>query len=279
MEMNAPRWLAHFRKNRQNRPEPDWNAPVTLPPDVIEPLVRSLEQFHLGDGGGPASLIAFDAESFRSRTDESRQLVDLWFNEEKEHSRLLCQAVKRFGGKPIEGHWSFWVFCQVRRWLGVRFELTVLLLTEIVSTAYYRLLRRHSDDPALRAMCRLILRDEAGHVAFHRDRLARKPARGGRRYRAAWAVRFRALGYAAATMLWVNHAAGLKAIGGCRREFYSEVRRELARFIQRLRREGAFIRDKADGAYADRFVEATTGLTPSIVARTGWKPVSRAASS
>jgi hypothetical protein len=142
MDLNADRWLAHFRRNRLGRPEPDWTAPVTLPADVVTPLVRSLEQFHLGDGGGPASLIAFNAESFRGQSESSRQLVDLWFDEEKEHSRLLSGAVKRFGGTPIDGHWSFWVFCQVRRWLGVRFELTVLLLTEIVSTAYYRLLWR-----------------------------------------------------------------------------------------------------------------------------------------
>ena len=137
-------------------------------------------------GGGPASLIAFDAESFRDQSDVTRQLVDLWFAEEKEHSRLLSGAVARFGGTPIDGHWSFWVFCQVRRWLGVRFELTALLLTEIVSTAYYRLLRRHGEDTALRQMCRLVLRDEAGHVAFHRDRLARQSAAGRLRLGGLW---------------------------------------------------------------------------------------------
>src|SRR5438045_8963393 len=124
MEMDGQRWLAHFRRNRLNRPEPDWSAPLTLSPAVIEPLVRSLEQFHLGDGGGPASLIAWNAESFRSETDASRQLVDLWFAEEKEHSRLLCGAVARFGGRPIEGHWSFSVFCWWMRWFVVLLELT-----------------------------------------------------------------------------------------------------------------------------------------------------------
>src|SRR5207253_2662448 len=83
-----------------------------------------------------------------------RPPVDLWFAEEREHARLLGAAVARFGGRCIQGHWSFTAFCLTRRWFGVRFELTVLLLTEIVSTVYYRLLRRHGQDPALRAMCR-----------------------------------------------------------------------------------------------------------------------------
>jgi hypothetical protein len=232
--MDADRW-----ENRQNRPEPDWDVPVTLPAPVVAKLVRSLEQFHLGDGGGPASLIAWDAETFRSSTDTSRQLVDLWFDEEKEHSRLLCGAVKRFGGTPITGHWSFTVFCGVRRNLGVRFELTTLLLTEIVSTVYYRLLWRHGRDRALRAMCRLILRDEIGHVAFHRDRLARQARGRLSRYGGVWEAWFRSLGFAAATMLWVNHAPALKALGATTREFYRAVWRELSLFARRLRAETA----------------------------------------
>src|SRR6476659_292710 len=129
MTLDVDRWLAHFRRNRTGRHEPDWSAPVTLPPEVVDPLVRSLEQFHLGDGGGPASLIAWDAERFRSDGAGTAQLVDLWFAEEKEHSRLLGRAVARFGGRPITGHWSFTAFCWARRWFGVRFERTVLLLT------------------------------------------------------------------------------------------------------------------------------------------------------
>jgi hypothetical protein len=233
--VDVPRWVSHFNRNRQNRPEPDWNAPVAVAAEAVQPLVRSLEQFQLGDGGGPAYLVAHDQEHFLTRGEGTRLLVDLWFAEEREHSRLLGQAVARFGGRPIRGHWSFTAFCMARQWFGVRFELTVLLLTEIVSTVYYRLLWRHSADPALRAMCRLILRDEAGHVAFHRDRLATAARAGRARHGLSWECRFRALGLGAATMLWVNHAPGLRAVGATGGEFYREVWQELTRFIRRLR--------------------------------------------
>jgi hypothetical protein len=231
------RWLAHFRSNRANRPEPEWSAPITLTQDVVGPLVRSLEQFQLGDGGGPAYLIARNRERFLSASEGTRELVDLWFAEEREHARLLGTAVARFGGRCIQSHWSFRAFCLTRTWFGVRFELTVLLLTEIVSTVYYRLLRRHGDDPALRSMCRLILRDEIGHVSFHRDRLARAGRAGHAGYGLLWEVRFRILGLAAASMLWVNHAPGLRALGATGIEFYRDVWVELSRFIRRLRSE------------------------------------------
>ncbi len=233
------RWLAHFRRNREKRAEPDWNAPVALTEDVVRQLVRSLEQFQLGDGGGPAYLIAWDREQFLSASEGTRQLVNLWFAEEREHARLLGAAVARFGGHCIHSHWSFTAFCLSRKWIGVRFELTVLLLTEIVSTVYYRLLHRHGKDTALRAMCRLIIRDEVGHVAFHRDRLARAARAGNASHGKCWELCFRTLGFAAATMLWINHAPGVTALGASTGEFYREVWLELSRFIRRLRREEA----------------------------------------
>lgn len=234
--MNYAKWITHFTRNRQNRPEPDWAAPVHVRPGVLAPMLRSIEQFRLGDGGGPASLIAYDAEGFRSSTAEMRAIVDAWFAEEAEHARLLGCAVRRFGGRIITSHWSFTAFCLCRRVLGVRFELQVLTLTELVSTAYYRLLRNHSPDGPLAAMCELILRDEAGHVAFHRDRLgdAGCPRSGLRGV--LWWIQFLMCGFAAGTMLWVNHAPCLKAIGGSRSEYYSEVTRQLTRFIRSLRR-------------------------------------------
>ncbi|MFN7138703.1 MAG: ferritin-like domain-containing protein [Limisphaerales bacterium] len=228
------KWAAHFRKNRENREEPDWSAPFRIDPEVLQLLVRSLAEFQLGDGGGPASLIALDAGRFRNSSGEVRELVDAWFAEEREHARLLGCAVDRFGGRRITGHWSFSAFCLCRRLLGVRFELQILLLTELVSTAYYRVLRRHSPDRPLAAMCGLILRDEAGHVAFHRDRLASQDTSSEGLLGALWEFQFWFFGHVAATVLWSSHRKCLKAIGGSRAEYFCEVRYELAKFIRGL---------------------------------------------
>jgi hypothetical protein len=246
--MNYAKWIAHFSRNRGNRLEPDWTEPMTVSSEVLAPLTKSIEQFRLGDGGGPAALIAYDAEGFRNSSQEMRAIVDMWFAEEAEHARLLGCAVKRFNGRYISSHWSFTAFCMCRRIIGARFELQVLLLTELVSTAYYKLLRNHSPDAALTAMCELILRDEAGHVAFHRDRLMDSPATGLRGM--LWEAQFCLLGYAAGTMLWVNHGPALKAIGGSGVEYFREVGRQLQRFIFSLRRSPVPVGIKAKWAVA-----------------------------
>ncbi len=226
------RWVEHFRKNKEHREEPDWDAPVSLPPDLVQTLLPSLQQFELGDGGGPAYLIAWDREKFLSHPG-ARELVDLWFKEEEEHSRLLGDAVKRFGGESIEAHWSFSLFCGVRRYLGVRFELRALLLTEIVSNVYYQMLLKYGgkQDPALAQMCRLIIRDETGHIAFHRDWLGRS----GGSYGKLWFALFVAMGFGAGTVLWVNHGKAIRTLGGTNKEFYRGIFRGMRLFTQWLR--------------------------------------------
>src|SRR6185295_1956486 len=95
-----------------------------------------------------------------------------WFTEEKEHSRLLASAVERVGGEFVTETFAFKLFYAIRRRFGVQFEMLVLLVVEIVSTGYYRVIQKHVGDKPIADMCKLILRDEARHIDFHRDRLA-----------------------------------------------------------------------------------------------------------
>jgi hypothetical protein len=86
-------------------------------------------------------------------------------------------------------------------------------------------------------MCELILRDEAGHVAFQRDRLADGGCPKPRLRGLLWQIQFLICGYGAGTVLWISHAPCLKAIGGTRGEFYSEITRQIIRFIRSLHKQ------------------------------------------
>lgn len=240
--MNTERWTAHFENNGMNRPEPDWDAPLGVAGKALVKLRKSIQQFQLGDGGGPASLIAWNRDEYLSDP-RTRHLTDLWFQEEREHSRLLGKMLRRLGGQPIRSHWSFGLFCGLRRFLGVAFELQALLGTEIVSHVYYKMLRKHSGDKALREMCALIIRDEAGHIAFHRSRLAAEGAGDKHRYGWTWAALFRARGIMAGTVLWVNHRGALRALGATDGEFYRWISRDIGAFVNALRRENGAVGD------------------------------------
>lgn len=240
--MNYQKWVRHFENNGKHRPEPDWQAPMEITGGTLEKLTRSIQQFQLGDGGGPAYLIAWNRDQYLSDP-AMKRVIDLWFKEEREHSRLLGDMLKRLGGEEIRSHWSFSLFCGVRKFLGVRFELQALLGTEIVSNVYYKMLRKHGEDAALRGMCDLIIRDETGHISFHRARLADEAAVGGAPHGMLWAGMFRLRALMAGTVLWVNHRGAVVALGGTDAEFYQTIWRDAGTFIRQLRKEAAWSRN------------------------------------
>jgi hypothetical protein len=238
---NMQKWLRHFDENRRNRPEPDWTAPMQMSGKPLELLRRSIQQFQLGDGGGPAYLIAWNRDRYLSDPAVKR-LVDLWFREEREHSRLLGGMLRRLGGEEIKGHWSFSLFCGVRKLLGVQFELAALLCTEIVSHVYYKMLRKHWRDPALREMCNLIIRDETGHIAFHRSRLTEEAGDHPAKHGITWELLLRLRAVLAGTVLWVNHRNALRCMGATDMEFYRWIWRDVSAFIRGLRRDCMMLR-------------------------------------
>ena len=232
-------WIKHFARNGKNRPEPPWDIEHNpIDPNAKAALLSSLQQFQLGDGGGPAYLIGCDLDRYFKDHPGMKQMVDLWFKEEERHSELLGKAVERFGGTPIEGHWSFSIFCSVRKYLGVRFELYALLLTEITSNNYYKLLRKYAPDEAIKGMCELIIRDETGHINFHCDRIGTRMD-GNQNLGAFWATKMYVLAFLAGSMLWINHRKALVSLGATTKEFYSGFLAETGRFIRaaRTRRE------------------------------------------
>jgi len=244
MNINYDHWISHFEINRKHRQEPDWSAPFTTSERKRAALARSLAEYQLGDGGGECRLIANDASSVRGIDERAAQVIDLWFNEEREHSRLLSHAVRRVSGTFVTTTFAFRLFNRVRQWFGVQFEMLVLLVVEIVSTGYYRMIQRHCDDQPIAAMCALILRDELGHIAFHSSRLS-----GGRPlWRMPWwHLYFLLLGEACATFLWFGQGRDLRAIGATRAEFLSEVREGMTDFLAGLcRAEGKVARIQTD---------------------------------
>ena len=233
MPINLQKWINHFgTANRLNRTEPDWEAPLNLPEKKRRALAMTLAEYQLGDGGGPCRLIASDAEALRATDEEVRIVIDLWFREEAEHSRLLGGAVRRLNGTFLTDSFGFRWFNRCRLAIGAQFEMLMLLIVEIVSTAYYQSIRRHCDDEPIARMCRLILRDEAGHVQFHRERLMSLHPDGVSK---GWRAGFLLLGYACTSFLWLGHGPWLREIGVTRGELFGSVQKGFARFLKHLK--------------------------------------------
>ncbi|MEO7725322.1 MAG: ferritin-like domain-containing protein [Chthoniobacterales bacterium] len=228
--MNTASWLRYFETNRQNFIEPDWETPSALTMAQRARLARSLSHFQLGESGGGSHLFGKAGQE-----DETyRAALRLFVAEEAEHARLLQGLVIRFGGRLIKRHWTHLLFRAARRALGLNFEIQVLLIAELVGTAYYRMLQRRARDPILEQVCARILADEAQHVAFHLDRLRDIHATLLPAERAAWSLQFQLLFTAALNVAWIDHRAALGAIATKRAEFYAAARKECIQFLDGL---------------------------------------------
>ncbi|HEV7687217.1 MAG TPA: ferritin-like domain-containing protein [Acidimicrobiia bacterium] len=224
-------WLDHFERNRLRRPEPDWHRPTPFPGHVTAPLARSLAHFQLGESGEGTTLLT---EARRTWADDPDYVaaLKLFVAEEQEHARLLEHLVARYGGTLVTSHWTHRCFQTLRRALGVGFEIQMLLIAEIIGTAYYRLLRS-TGDTVLRQVCELMLRDETAHLRFHADRLAVGQLRWSGARRALWTAQFQLLFRAAVTAAWVDHRRALRALGINRRLFSTDVRAEARAWLLR----------------------------------------------
>ena len=234
LTMNSSHWLAYFRNNRLNRPAPDWHLPCAGDATATAVLARSLSHFQLGESGEGRCLLSHARRAYRDDPDYCEALA-LFIGEEQEHARLLARLVERFGGQLIGGHWTHAIFRTLRRALGVHFEIEVLVIAELVGTAYYQLLQARTRDLVLGQVCEIVLRDEAQHVAFHAARFADAQSAWMPLQRALWAAQFRCLFLGATCVAWLDHGPALREIGAQPREFFQHAWSGMENFLGELK--------------------------------------------
>ncbi|MDQ3705718.1 MAG: ferritin-like domain-containing protein [Chloroflexota bacterium] len=212
-------WVEHFARNRAERIYIPWELGVHVPPHLRSALANSLQRFQIGESGDGAHLRKVAA---RTGNRQYAMAVEAFIREEQEHAAIMAGVLRCLDAPLLEHHWSngcFRLLCLVS---GLRTELLVLLVAELVAKRYFRLLLESTSDPVVGAMCRQILHDEDGHIAFHchalRPSLLRLPVPVRWALRAAW----RAFFGAACLLVTYDHRALLRATGCHSASFHRE---------------------------------------------------------
>ncbi|MEV7562709.1 ferritin-like domain-containing protein [Streptomyces sp. NPDC089795] len=217
-------WVGEFEAERERRAalgDPDWGQGARLPADIV----RSIEKFQVGEDGDGSALTAkadLAGDPVYSRA------VRLFIAEEQNHARMLKLLLAAGGAETLDGHWSDAAFVRVRRLLGLRVELLVLMIAEVVALGYYRALRDGATDPLTSEVAGRILADEERHVPFHcvrlREGLAGLPRPARRAVTAGW----RGLLAGAAALVAVDHGPALRTLGVDRGAFVARTVRSSA---------------------------------------------------
>ncbi|MFE7413531.1 hypothetical protein [Streptomyces laurentii] len=212
-------WVAAFHAERRRRDtlgDPAWEQGSRLP----AALVRSIQRFEVGEGGDGAQLLA---KARRAGIPGYGEAAALFVAEERNHARLLALLLAAAGAGTLDGHWTDTVFVRLRRTLGLRTEVLVLMVAEVVALRYYQALRDGTDDPLTAEVSGRILADEERHVPFHcrrlRADLGRRPLPARRGTTAAW----RGLVAGAALVVAYDHGPALRALGVSRTAFFRDV--------------------------------------------------------
>ncbi|MFT7650162.1 MAG: hypothetical protein ACI8Y4_004928 [Candidatus Poriferisodalaceae bacterium] len=127
-------------------------------------LLRSLAVFQLGESGDGSHLLACAREA---ADDDYLRAAELFVQEEQQHAEMLAGILETFDQPLLTDHWSHRVFKTARRGSGLRVELLVLLLAEVVGVCYYEVLRDGLDDDGLSLIFAAIAADEFRHLDFH----------------------------------------------------------------------------------------------------------------
>ncbi|OBH02089.1 hypothetical protein A5698_06865 [Mycobacterium sp. E136] len=226
-------WINHFERNGtvHDRADAaiDFGARCELPDAVRVPLIESVRRFQLGESDDGAQLLrkAGDAGDH-----DYTRAARLFVAEEQEHAALLLRLLDYLGGEPMQRHWSDAVFVRLRRLMGLRTELMVLTVAEVVALSYYGGLARACPDPVTRAVAARIVADEHEHVRFQEHRLRAGFAGTGVALRVLARGLWWLTAIGATLVVSSDHGPLLDAIGYRRRRFVADV---FADFTQTVR--------------------------------------------
>jgi len=225
-------WVQHFEQNEHAHAKADaaiaFEDGCDIPDSVRHPLIESVRRFQLGESGDGEQLLR---KAARAGDLDYLRAAELFVAEEQQHAALLLRLLGHLDGESMRRHWSDTVFVRLRRLMGLRTELMVLTVAEVVALSYYAGLANAGPDGVVRAVAARIVADEHPHVRFQQDRL-----------RAGFAesrVGARALAFAfwwltaigATIVVAFDHGPLLDAIGYRRRRFIRDVLADFAKVV------------------------------------------------
>jgi hypothetical protein len=227
---SAEHWLLYFEENKSARVNIHFPTQIAVPPAVRTPLLRSLQRFQLGETGEGKHLKKY-AGTINDPIYE--KCIDLFIKEEQFHARVLAQMIQAMDGTLLTWHWSDFAFVGLRRMLGLKTEIFILLIAEIIGKCFYRVCANKLADEKLSDAFSLIVLDEIGHLEFHCSFMSRQvrhfPAFLRRAVYYCWSVLF----FASCFVFIADHRAALDALKVSPGEFMQDCTRMFDRAAAR----------------------------------------------
>ena len=246
-------WLRYFEQNRNALLDIPWHVGPELTAGERRAIEQSVREFQRGESSEGRHFMRY-AERYAAKTGDRDYVtaLRLFFAEEQRHARDLARFLGINGIPLAKSTGPDRVFRLLRHLLGtLEMSVAVLITAEIIAKVYYAALREATGSVILDRLCEQILRDEASHVEFQSEQLAKLRAGRGR-----WLYRLtiagqRMLFLGTCIVVWAFH-----------RRVFEAARQTFWRFWRGawLHFEGAFAIDESTRSSANRSGEWGPGL-------------------
>jgi len=215
-------WLHHFHHNKDHFLDMPWHVGRELTVQERRVIARSVQEFQRGESSEGRHFLGY-AEAYAAATGDRDYVaaLRLFIAEEQRHARVLARFLAINGIPLVRATFPDRVFRLLRHLLGtLEISVAVLITAEIIAQVYYAALRNATGSVLLRRLCDQILRDEASHVEFQAEQLAKLRARRGRVFYGVTLAAQRALLFGTCLVVWVVHGSVFRAGGQTFREFW-----------------------------------------------------------
>ncbi|MFL6351013.1 MAG: hypothetical protein ACJ74Z_04065 [Bryobacteraceae bacterium] len=219
-------WVEYFYQNARE-PVLPWSNDVRLSAAERTAVIRSIQQFQLGEGASGARMLE-RAQRFSRATGDLGLIaaLKLFLREEQRHSRILAQFLHIENAPCMRKHWMHSAFRRIRGLAGLELCLKVLVTAEVLARPYYAALRDATGSALLKSICQLIFDEEGAHLRFQAFALSRFQCRHSRLVQALIKSGHVALLVSTAALVWIEHQRVFRSAGRNFRTFWNETWQE-----------------------------------------------------
>ncbi len=251
-------WFCHFLHNRHERVKIQWNAvpsaEQTLDDSLARPVAHWLAWISQTNAPARQRLINWGVNDCASDP-AYIQTLRLFVKEEQHHTALIDRYLTLRNLPVIPGGLVRAAVRSCIRPLGLRFELSILLLSEIAVITMNRLLLPQVKDETLRGLLTQIIHDHQCHLAFHCERLTAEFADFNFIRRNLRRLRLRTMFATAVKGITLHHRSLLRAVGCTPSDFNAQCRNHFTAILERMvpyRREALLARlvDQSENPFA-----------------------------
>ncbi|MGG9961567.1 ferritin-like domain-containing protein [Ferruginibacter sp. SUN106] len=229
-------WITYFNTNLQEK-RIDWSQAPAITKEELKAVLKSLQAWQLGETSEGKNLIKA-SEKYAAKHGDVLYVdaIKLFIKEEQKHGNNLGRYLDAIGQARIKKNWGDTLFRKIR-YLNASMEMWTIAVITVESAAqiFYQALKDATQCSLLKEICTDILIDEAPHIKFQQERLARI---FNAKTMAGMAISY--YGYkffykVTSLVVWLAHKKLFKAGGIDFKKYYKKMNMKLEKTVGRLK--------------------------------------------